>query len=284
MVYAHEIPAGSRLYFGKSAAIKRDIEATAARMLSEAGYEEIVTPYFSYHQHESFDDTRELVRLNDEENHEVSLRADSTADVIRIVTKRLGRSSEAKKWFYIQPVLSYPTKESYQVGAETIGGAFAETAADSVKLVRMLDLKPVMQLSNMRIPQLLMQRYGTDASALRSMHISTLLETAPWMHKLVAVDSPEDLKDLSDYPDDIAAELDALRRAAEAIGDAAVVIAPLYFAKLRYYDALLFRMIEGNRVIAMGGSYRIDDIEASGFALYTDECIAWKMKEGKTDE
>jgi histidyl-tRNA synthetase len=284
MVYAHEIPAGSRLYFGESAAIKRDIEATAARILSEAGYEEIVTPYFSYHQHESFDDTRELVRLNDEENHEVSLRADSTADVIRIVTKRLGRSSEAKKWFYIQPVLDYPTKESYQAGAETIGGEFAETAADAAKLVRMLGMKPVMQLSNMRIPQLLMRRYGAPASALKSMHIAALLKIAPWMEKLVAVDSIEDLKDLSSFPDDIAAELEALRQAAEAIDYPSVVIAPLYFAKLRYYDALLFRMIKNNRVVAMGGSYRIDDIEASGFALYIDECIAWKMKEGKTDE
>ncbi|MCF6206764.1 MAG: ATP phosphoribosyltransferase regulatory subunit, partial [Sulfurovum sp.] len=102
MIFEHEIPSGSKLYFGESARIKREIEFVSAEMLENFGFEEIVTPLFSYHQHESFDDQKPLVRLNDEQNHEVTLRADSTADVVRIVTKRLGRSTASKKWFYIQ--------------------------------------------------------------------------------------------------------------------------------------------------------------------------------------
>ena len=94
MIFEHEIPSGSRLYFGKSAKLKREIENSASGVLAALGFEEIVTPIFSYHQHESFEKSNTLVRLNDESNHEVTLRADSTADVVRIVTKRLGRSKE----------------------------------------------------------------------------------------------------------------------------------------------------------------------------------------------
>ncbi len=60
-----------------------------------------------------------------------------------------------------------------------------------------------------------------------------------------------------------------------------MVISPLYYAKMRYYDSLTFRMFEGNSLLAMGGIYSIDGIEASGFALYTDECISNKMNKAK---
>ena len=284
MVYEHDIPAGSRLYFGKSAYVKRTIERVAAETLYAMGYEEIVTPIFSYHQHEAFDDAKELVRLNDEENHEVSLRADSTADVIRIVTKRLGRSSEAKKWFYIQPVMTYPTRENYQVGAEEIGGDFVEAAKRAAQLLEKLALRPVMQLSNMRIPKLLHERYGVALDDLKAMHIEALCEMTEWMAALVAIDSVEDLKDLSVFPEDIAAELDMLRLAASEIAYAPIVVAPLFYAKMRYYDALVFRCIEGNDTLATGGAYRIGDTKAAGFALNVDACIARKMKEGQADE
>ena len=56
-----------------------------------------------------------------------------------------------------------------------------------------------------------------------------------------------------------------------------MVISPLYYAKMRYYDSLTFRMFEGNSLLAMGGIYNIDGIEAAGFALYTDECVSNKM-------
>jgi len=36
-------------------------------------------------------------------------------------------------------------------------------------------------------------------------------------------------------------------------------------------------MFEGNSLLAMGGIYNIDGVEAAGFALYTDECIRNKM-------
>ena len=108
MIFEHEIPLGSKLYFGESAKIKREIEFVSAELLDNLGFEEIVTPLFSYHQRECFDSSKSLVRLNDEENNEVTLRADSTIDVVRIVTKRLGRSTESKKWFIQLPAANPP--------------------------------------------------------------------------------------------------------------------------------------------------------------------------------
>ena len=121
MVFEHEIPEGSKLYFGQSAAMKRRIEKVASDLLTKAKFEEIITPLFSYHQHMSVCDQRELIRVNDSENHPISLRADSTIDVVRILNKRLDGNTKHKKWFYIQPVYRYPADEQYQIGVEILG-------------------------------------------------------------------------------------------------------------------------------------------------------------------
>ncbi|HEC45274.1 MAG: ATP phosphoribosyltransferase regulatory subunit [Epsilonproteobacteria bacterium 4484_65] len=281
MIFEHEIPSGSRLYFGKSAKIKREIEYVASQTLDGLGFEEIVTPLFSYHQHESFDDKKPLVRLNDEENHEVTLRADSTADVVRIVTKRLGRSMESKKWFYIQPTVTFPTKEQYQIGAEVIGGNFEKMAETTVVLLKQIGIEPVMQIANIRIPHLLNEKYGVSLEVLKSMHVEQIMNAdLPWIEQLVRLNSVNDLNDLSAFPDDIKAELEKIKEAIEKIEYNNVVISPLFYAKMRYYDSLTFRMFEDNSLLAMGGIYTVDAVEAAGFALYTDECIANKMNRG----
>ena len=46
MIYEHEIPTGSKLYFGESAKLKRSLERVASELFYEAGFEEIVTPFF----------------------------------------------------------------------------------------------------------------------------------------------------------------------------------------------------------------------------------------------
>jgi histidyl-tRNA synthetase len=281
MIFEHEIPTGSRLYFGESAKIKREIESIASEMLYSLGFEEIVTPLFSYHQHECFDDQKPLVRLNDEENHEVTLRADSTADVVRIVTKRLGRSTESKKWFYIQPTVTFPTKEQYQIGAEVIGGSFEQIVETTTRLLAQIGAEPIMQIANIRIPHLLNEKYGVSLDVLKSMNIEKIMESdLPWIEQLVRINSVSDLNDLSAFPDDIKSELKKIK---ETVGNVAynnMVISPLFYAKMRYYDSLTFRMFEGNSLLAMGGIYTIDGVEAAGFALYTDECISNKMNRG----
>jgi len=278
MVYEHEIPTGSKLYFGESAKIKREIEFVSAELLDNLGFEEIVTPLFSYHQHESFEDKKPLLKLNDEENHEVTLRADSTADVVRIVTKRLGRSTESKKWFYIQPTLTFPTHEQYQVGAEVIDGNFEEIAKTTIMLLDEMDAKPVMQIANIRIPHLLNEKYGVSLDVLKSMHVEQIMGAdLPWIEELVRMHAVSDLEDLSAFPLDIKVELEKIKEATQKVAYDKIVISPLFYAKMRYYDSLTFRMFNENSLLAMGGIYTIDGVEAAGFALYTDECIAYKM-------
>ena len=281
MIFEHEIPSGSRLYFGQSAKIKREIENIASETLYTLGFEEIVTPLFSYHQHECFDDQKPLVRLNDEENHEVTLRADSTADVVRIVTKRLGRSTESKKWFYIQPTVTFPTKEQYQIGAEVIDGSFEKIAETTTTLLKQIGSEPVMQIANIRIPHLLNEKYGVSLDVLKSMNVEKIMGAdLPWIEQLVRINSVNDLDDLSVFPDDINAELEKIKEATQKVAYDNMVISPLFYAKMRYYDSLTFRMFEGNSLLAMGGIYTIDGVEAAGFALYTDECISKKMNRG----
>ncbi len=278
MIFEHEIPSGSRLYFGTSARLKREIEFISAEMLENLGYEEIVTPIFSYHQHECFDDRKLLVRLNDEANHEVTLRADSTADVVRIVTKRLGRSTGSKKWFYIQPTVTFPTKEQYQIGAEILGGSFEEVASAATMLLKEIDITPVMQIANIRIPHLLNEKYGVSLDVLKSMHVEQIMQAElPWIEQLVRINSVEDLEDLEPFPSDIREELEKIKEATQNVSYEKMVISPLFYAKMRYYDSLTFRMFEENALLATGGIYSIDGVEAAGFALYTDECIVNKM-------
>jgi len=278
MIFEHEIPNGSKLYFGKSAKIKRDIENIAGKTLEDLGFEEIVTPLFSYHQHESFKDIKPLIRLNDEYNHQVTLRADSTADVVRIATKRLGRSMESKKWFYIQPIVSFPTQEQYQVGAEVIDGKFEEITNNTITLLKKLELSPTLQLANIQIPHLLNQKYGIPLEWLEFTNIEEILNIdLPWIEKLVRIHKIDDLDDLTDFPADIIEELEKIKSAVSEIDYDNIIISPLYYAKMRYYDSLMFKMFDKNSLLARGGSYNIEGIEAVGFALYTDECIAQKM-------
>jgi len=279
MIFEHEIPSGSKLYFGESAKIKREIEFVSAELLDNIGFEEIVTPLFSYHQLECFDSSKSLVRLNDEENNEVTLRADSTVDVVRIVTKRLGRSTGSKKWFYIQPTVTFPTHEQYQIGAEIFDGTFEEVAKTTTMLLAEMNATPVMQISNIAIPHLLNEKYGVSLDVLKSMHIEQIMAIdLPWIEQLVRIGKVADLDDLTAYPEDIKTELEKIKFATKNVEYKNMVVSPLYYAKMRYYDSLTFRMFEGNALLAMGGIYNIDGIEAAGFALYTDECVAYKMK------
>lgn len=281
MIFEHEIPSGSQLYFGESARIKRSIENGSALLLEKQGYQEIATPLFSYHQHESFGSKKPLVRLNDASNHEVSLRADSTADVVRIVTKRLGRSSAAKKWFYIQPIFTFPTTEQYQIGAELIEGSFEEACRMSISLLSYQRITPLLQIANIAIPALLNEKYGIALEDIRSMNIEAIMASGlEWMEKLIMIHSVEEMHDLYAFPEDIAYELKKIQEVAEKLSYERIVVSPLYYASMRYYDSLVFRMFEENRLYATGGIYAIDEVRAAGFAIYTDACVEKLIQKG----
>ena len=117
--------------------------------------------------------------------------------------------------------------------------------------------------------------------APKAMHIQRILDTGhPWLEALVHLHRPEDLEDLSAFPEEIAAELERIREAIAGLEYAPLVISPLYYARLRYYDSLIFRLYEGNTLFATGGTYRIDEVRSAGFALLTDAVIAKKMQKG----
>jgi hypothetical protein len=198
--------------------------------------------------------------------------------VVRIVTKRIGRTTESKKWFYIQPAVSFPTQEQHQVGAEILDGSFSEVTNIAVTLVEELELEATLQISNMRIPLLLNEKYGVDLQLLQDTRVEKILALdIPWLSKLVHIHRVEDLNDLEEIPVEIQSELVLMREAIEKISYDSVVVAPLFYAKMRYYGSLTFRMFHENELLVRGGLYQIEDVNASGFALYTDACINQKM-------
>lgn len=283
MILEHEIPSGAKLYFGKTAKIKREIEATASDVLYKAGYEELITPLFSYHQHLSIADEKELIRVNDTKNYQLTLRADSTIDVVRLLSKRLGRNTSHQKWFYIQPTYMYPSKEVYQIGAEYIGEKdLSNVLQSAVDIVKALEIKPLLQLSNIRIPQIISKELGIDLEDFRHINIQRLLDKKiDWLKALVYLEKLEEIDAvIAMVPASIKEELERIKALAENVDYDNVVIAPLYYAKMLYYDELYFRMIEKNDVFARGGRYVNDEVASVGFALYTDKIIE-KIEEGE---
>ncbi|MBN2895979.1 MAG: ATP phosphoribosyltransferase regulatory subunit [Campylobacterales bacterium] len=276
MILEHEIPEGSKLYFGASAKKKREIEQVASEVLSGAGFEEIVTPLFSYHQHQSISNERELIRVNDNANYNMSLRADSTIDVVRIINKRLGRNTTHKKWFYIQPVYRFPANEQYQVGAEYIDEVRLSAVLNrAMAIFERLHVKPLLQISNIAIPRKLSKLLGMSMESFRHINIEQFLSREiPWLTRLVYLHHVDEIDEvIALVPDEIKGELQKIKELCDALQYDHAVIAPLYYAKMLYYDELYFRVIEGNEIYARGGRYHNDDVTSVGFAIYTDALI-----------
>ncbi|MBR8461650.1 ATP phosphoribosyltransferase regulatory subunit [Campylobacter sp. faydin G-105] len=273
-VYEHEIPVGSRLYFGKSAKVKRYIEQKASEILENDGFSEMVTPFLSYHQHLSVNVTQ-LLRFSDSANHQISLRADSTVDVVRIALRRL-KNGEYKKWFYIQPVFRYPSLEVYQIGAELIGDS---DVAKSVKLVanllNELELDVCLQLSNIEIPHVICKILNLPIEIFEKGQIEQILnQNVDWLNKLALLSSLDDLDSVSKVvPDELKAPIERLKSLAVVAGYKNLRVVPLYYSKMKYYDKLFFRFLDTNAILAGGGSYEVDGIASSGFAVYTDALI-----------
>ena len=278
----HEIPNGSKLYFGKSAKLKREIERVASDVLDSEGYEEILTPIFSYHQHTSIADETELIRINDEKNNSISLRADSTIDVVKIIEKRLGRNTKQKKWFYIQPVYTYPTKEQYQVGVEYMGEKdLSKVLNIASSIFTKLEVNPLVQISNMKIPNLLVDMFDElNIDDFRHLNIEKFLNLkVEWLSKLVYLQHIEQVDELLEIvPAEIKTELLKMKELCEKTTCKNSVLAPIYYAKMLYYDELFFRVIKDNEVYARGGRYKNDELTSVGFAIYTDEIIEDKVK------
>ncbi len=275
MIYEHEIPVGSKLYFGKSAKLKREIENSASEIFEKEGFKEIVTPFLSYHQHGNIAE-KELIRFADSDNHVLSLRADSTMDVVRLMSKRLGRSIANDKWFYIQPVFKFPSLEVNQIGAEFVGAKDLSFGVDiSSSVFDDFGLSPLLQICNINIPNMIASKFDLDIAIFERGEIQKLFALGvSWLDKLVKVENLKGLDEvINEAPQDLKSELISMKEMAAKIGYERVVFSPLYYAKMRYYDGLFFRFIEKNLTLGLGGNYACDGAKSAGFALYTDAII-----------
>lgn len=275
MVYEHEIPDGCRLYFAKTANLKRKIETIASEILEKNGFSEIVTPFFSYHQHQSINE-KQLIRFSDEKNHLVSLRADSTLDVVRLLTRRLGKSTEHKKWFYIQPIFRYPSYELYQIGGEILDSSNLDTLANlMINFFNEIKLKPVLQISNISIPKIISNMLNLSLDVFKEGRLEVLLDQDEiWLQELVTLQRVEFIdKVIKKVPQELKEPLLKMKNTALELKYDNIAIAPLYYSRMRYYDDLFFRFIDKNSLLGSGGSYKFESQNSSGFAIYTDAVI-----------
>lgn len=280
-ILEHEIPKGSRLYFGKTARAKREIEQKVSDVLFREGFEEIVTPNFSFSGHQAIENETKLITISDETNNQVALRADSTLDVVRIITKRLGRTTDHKKWFYCQPVFTYPANEQYQIGAEFIGhDDIGDVINLCTKTLSSIDIKPQVQISNINLLQLAVKELGVDISLFKDGEVAQLFDmNIEWLSALLYVKNIQDLeKALLLVPNSLKEEVQNLINVGKQVGEDNTIISPLYYSSMRYYDGICFKVVDGNLTLAKGGAYSADDIKSLGFALYTDNLL--KMLEG----
>lgn len=276
MVFEHEIPKGSRLYFGKTAKRKRDLENQVSAVLYNEGFEEVVTPNFSYSQHQSIENEKKLITFSDEQNEQVALRADSTLDVVRIITKRLGRTTTHKKWFYIQPVFTYPSTEDYQIGCEWIDhDDISDIIGLTATVLKELNITPILQVSNINIPKLVAQELDLDIELFKNGEIAKLFElNIAWLEALIKVKSSADLEEaIKLAPSSIKEELVKLLNVALGIEYSNIVIAPLYYGCMKYYDDIYYRVIDKNLTLCNGGSYKSEGMNSLGFALYSDNLL-----------
>ena len=270
--FDHEIPNGSRLYFGKSAQLKRELENKASEILVKNGFSEILTPYFSYHQHLSVA-PQKLLKLSDPTNHELALRADSTVDVVRIVRKRL-KDDKLRRLFYVQPTFKYPSDEFYQIGAELIGEKNLPLAIKiAQEFFKEFDLMPALQLSNIEIPKKICAILNLPLEIFEKGKIETLLEqNLPWLDATARATSLKDVQDLrTQVPEELKPCLDEILNL--GVDYEHIRVSLLYYSKMRYYDALFFRFLDAGAVYCNGGNYEIDGLKSSGFALLVDALI-----------
>lgn len=270
--FDHEIPNGSRLYFGKSAQLKRELENKASEILVKNGFSEILTPYFSYHQHLSVA-PQKLLKLSDPTNHELALRADSTVDVVRIVRKRL-KDDKLRRLFYVQPTFKYPSDEFYQIGAELIGEKNLPLAIKiAQEFFKEFDLMPALQLSNIEIPKKICEILNLPLEIFEKGKIETLLEqNLPWLDATARATSLKDVRALrTQVPEELVPCLDEILSL--GVDYERICVSLLYYSKMRYYDALFFRFLDAGAVYCNGGNYEIDGLKSSGFALLVDALI-----------
>ena len=151
----------------------------------------------------------------------------------------------------------------------------------AIEIFEALEVRPLIQISNMMIPKLLVEMFDDlTLDDFRHINIEKFLNLKiDWLEKLVYLQHPQQVDELLEIvPPAIRAELEKMKSLCEAIGCPNSVLAPLYYAKMLYYDELFFRVIQNNEVFARGGRYKNAELSSVGFAIYTDVLVETKAK------
>ncbi|TLE15592.1 ATP phosphoribosyltransferase regulatory subunit [Helicobacter apodemus] len=280
MILSHEIPQGSKLYFGKSARAKRNLENLVSKILYENGYEEIVTPTFAYLQHQRDIQNREVVRTNNQYNQQIVLRNDSTIDAIRLLAPHLKEQNIGRKWFYIQPIFTYPTTEFYQIGVENLENCDITSFIQmSLEILNQVQIQPFLQITNVKIPQICSQIFNIPFVAFEKIDISVIENAHPFMARLLEVQDLASIegifKNITNFslPKVLEQELKILLEVARNLQEQKPIISPLYCPAIPYYNGMLFRFFLDNQNIILGGDYEILGQRACGFGIYTDHIM-----------
>ena len=151
----------------------------------------------------------------------------------------------------------------------------ANVLNQAIAIFANLGISPLLQISNINIPKILAEMLDLNLDDFRHINIEKFLSLGiEWLTKLVYLQRVDQIDEVTALvPDPIKAELLKIKELCSDLSYANTVIAPLYYAKMLYYDELYFRMIEGNEIYARGGRYRNDEITSVGFAIYTDTLI-----------
>ncbi|RDU65666.1 ATP phosphoribosyltransferase regulatory subunit [Helicobacter sp. MIT 14-3879] len=274
MILGYEVPQGSKIYFSKDAKLKRDIEKMAVEIFYENGYEEIATPSFNFTNDDKILSKRKIIRISADDNNQMILRNDNTIDVIKIINRHLSKIDN-KKWFYIQPSFSYPSKEVNQIGAECIdANGIDSILCTAVSIFLKLGLNPLLQVSNMNIPRLCAKESGFEIEIFSQMQVEKILNSNSYLKDLLYIQNKSSLESyILKAPSFIKYELQKLLDSASYCCYENTIFSPLYYPKLGYYDSLFFRMFNNNKDFLRGGKYEIDGVHSCGFAIYTNEVI-----------
>lgn len=278
MIFEHEIPQGSKLHFGAAAKIKRELESKACDIFYKNGFEEIITPSFCYLEHQQNVSNRHIIRLSSQNNHQISLRYDSTLDVIRIITKRLGRSTQHDKWFYIQPVFSYPTSEIYQIGAECLNiKEFMNLINMGIEILDSAKLNTTLQISSVRVSNLCLKELNLDS--FKGLSLENLMNKASFIKELLELDSIQSLDSYLDKsPMFLRFELERVSEFAHTCKHKKIIISPLLKPVVEYYDDLIFKVFCFNQTLLLGGNYKVEKNECCGFGIYSDSVVELMLK------
>lgn len=130
-----------------------------------------------------------------------------------------------------------------------------------------------MQISNIKIPEILVDMFDElTIDDFRHINIEKILSLkVDWLEKLVYLQHVENVDEvIAIAPDAIKSELQKMKELCSEMSCKNSVLAPMYYAKMLYYDELFFRVIDKNEVYARGGRYKSSELTSVGFAIYTD--------------